>query len=160
PDALGPPSPPLFGPFTAPLAGMLPSTQTGREVIHQDLLRAGYYRPTALMDFLAVRSLLTWVPFLAAEMLALLVDDSTLMVVLGGIAAAVVGFSLPRLVVIQQGNARGRQIQQGLPLLLDSLSLCLSAGLNLAAAFHQVSLQMRRSHPVLAQELTITYRQA
>jgi tight adherence protein C len=154
-------APPMFGPFTSAIAGLLPSTQAGRAAIQQDLLRAGYYRPTALIDFLALRSLLTWVPFIAGEMLALLADTShSLVVMLVGAAAALLGFSLPRLFVIQRGKARARQIQHGLPLMLDSLSLCLSAGLNLTAAFRQVSIQLRRSVPVLSEELMLTYQQA
>ncbi len=161
PDEPGPPPEPHFGAAAPALAGMLPSTAAGRQAIHQDLLRAGYYRPTALVDFLALRALLTWVPLLAMLLLALLVEQQqTLWLLLGAALLALLGYSVPRLVLAQRGAARSRLIQRSLPLLLDSLSLCLSAGLSLVAAFRQVGLQVRRSHPVLGSELLITYQQA
>src|SRR5947207_15755171 len=61
------PTPRLFGPLTPVIAGLLPTTARGRAAVQKDLLRAGYFEPVALVNFLAVRSLTTYVPLIAGE---------------------------------------------------------------------------------------------
>src|SRR5207248_1396230 len=55
---------------------------------------------------------------------------------------------------------RSRRIKRALPLGLDLLSLCLTAGVNLLDAFAHVGRQLRATHPVLAAEMLLTHRQA
>jgi tight adherence protein C len=155
------PGPPLFGALTAPLAGMVPMRREAQEGMQRELLRAGLYRPTALLEYRAVRSVLTVLPLVAALLVALLWDDRNLTIdtAVAGVVLAVLGFSLPRLYVSSRGNARGREIQKGLPLALDLLALCLTAGENLVDAFTDVARQLHTTHPVLAGELALTARQ-
>ena len=134
----------------------------GQERVQKALLKAGYYYPAALADFRAVRSLLTLLPLFFALELALLWEDHTIMlfIVAYGIIASVIGFSVPRLYVNRQGEERSQRIKQSLPRALDLLSLCLTAGVNLIDAFGYVGRQMLATHPVLANEMLLTYRQA
>src|SRR5688572_18268454 len=55
----------MFGPLTPAVAGMVPATRAGRQELQQELWLAGYYQPAAVDNFLATRSLLTVLPFLA-----------------------------------------------------------------------------------------------
>jgi tight adherence protein C len=77
-----------------------------------------------------------------------------------GLLAVGLGYSLPRVYLHVRGRARARQIERGLPLAIDLLTLCLSAGQTLLAALRQVSEELQFSHPVLAQELAIAHQQA
>src|SRR5947209_3732620 len=54
----------------------------------------------------------------------------------------------------------GRAVERGLPLAIDLLTLCLSAGQNLLAALQQTTSRLRPTHPVLGQELMIVRQQA
>jgi tight adherence protein C len=67
---------------------------------------------------------------------------------------------VPRACIQTRGNRRSREIQRGLPMLFDSLVLCLSGGASLLHALREVAVQLRPSNPTLAAELRITAQQA
>jgi tight adherence protein C len=151
----------LFGTLTPALAGLIPSTARGRATLHQELRAAGHYQPGALTDYLALRNFLVLLALLVAGGLAWALDPEDIpAIALGGVVAAVLGFSLPRLFIQLQGRRRAQQIQRGLPTAVDMLTLALTAGLNLQAALQKVADELRPSYPVLAEELDITRRQA
>lgn len=153
---------PLFGSWTNAIGALAPMRADAIPEMQKALLKAGYYYPSALADFRAVRSLLTFLPLLLALEVALLWDDQIAMLfaVGYGLIASVVGFALPRLYVNRQGEQRSQQIKKALPRALDLLSLCLTAGVNLIAAFEYVGRQLVPTHPVLAGEMLLTHRQA
>lgn len=160
-DAEPPPRPLVFGPLTTPLSEQLPLRSAARVELLQDLRVAGFYRPTALVEYMAIRAVLILVPLIAAGVVALLVEPELVgNVLIGGGVLALLGFSLPRIHLYIRGRARARAIERGLPLAIDLLTLCLSAGQNLLAALHQVATQLERTQPVLAQELAIVRQQA
>jgi tight adherence protein C len=150
-----------LGGFTAPLAAQAPLSASGSDDVHKLLMGAGYYHPGALLDFRAIRVALTLSPlFLAGAAALLLPREQFKNVMLFGIIGAMLGFSLPRVFLAFQRRARGREISRGLPTAIDNLTLCLTAGQNPLAAFTTVAHEMKNSHPVLAQELAITSKQA
>jgi tight adherence protein C len=153
--------PPLLGRWMPALAGLMPLPEATRADLERDLRQAGYYRPTALAEYLALRALLVVAPLFTAAILALLVAEESIdeVLTLGGVAS-VLGYSLPRVYLFVRGRTRARQMERGLPLAIDLLTLCLTAGQNLLASLRQVSLELRFSQPVLAQELAIASRQA
>jgi tight adherence protein C len=67
---------------------------------------------------------------------------------------------LPRVYLTARARSRARQIERALPLTIDLLTLCLSAGQNLLDSLRQVSEELRFSHPVVAGELAIAQRHA
>jgi tight adherence protein C len=151
----------VLGPLTPALAGQTPVTATGRAALEQELRDAGYYRPTALMEFLAVRAVLTFLPLFIAAALLVLVEPERFPVVIGlGLCAAVLGFSLPRVYINGQARRRWRQIERGLPVAVDLLTLALTAGQNVLSAFQRVSQELKFAYPVLSQELAIVAHQA
>jgi tight adherence protein C len=150
----------LLGDLTPGMAAQVPMTTQGKAELQKELLAAGYYRRTALMEYAALRAVLVVAPLVGAGVLALLVDRSQIKwVLIGGVVAAVLGFSIPRLYLYFRGRVRARKIERGLPFAVDMLTLCLSAGQNLQAALQRVSKELRFAHPVLADELDIVHQQ-
>lgn len=151
----------ILGPLTPALAAQVPMTETAREELQRELRAAGMYRRSALTEYAAIRTVLILVPLVVAGLLALMVDKPRIpQVLIGGLIGALLGYSLPRLYVYMRGRARARQIERGLPMALDMLTLCLSAGQNLLASLQRVSSELYFAHPVLAEELEIVRQQA
>jgi tight adherence protein C len=153
----------VLGEMTPALAAQVPMGEEDRTELQRELRSAGYYRPTALMEYAAVRTVLIVVPLLLGMLLALLFADSVREAAFfwgGGLLLAILGFSLPRVFLYMKGRARAHAIDQGLPVAIDMLSLCLTAGLNVFAALERVVKELHFSYPILAYELEIVRRQA
>jgi tight adherence protein C len=140
---------------------MLPALPETRQQLQKLLWTAGYYRPSALAEYLALRAVLVVGALLATGLLALAVNLSRLpSVVAAGLMVAGLGFSAPRLVLTAQASSRRRRLKRGLPLAMDVIGLCLTAGQNLLNSLEQTSRELSRSCPDLAQELQIVQQQA
>lgn len=152
----------LLGELTPALAAQLPVAEEERADLHKELRRAGYYRPTAVTEYIALRTALIIMPLIGAGVISLFVDETSdvLWVWGGGIIAAILGFSLPRLVLNYMGQQRSRQIERGLPTAIDMLILCLGAGQNVLNSVARVAKEVRPAYPVVADELEIVHRQA
>ncbi len=88
------------------LAAMLPATSDTRKQLQQLLWTAGYYRPSALTEYLAVRAVLVLGVVAATTLLAILAPISDLAAVLAsGFIAFGLAFSIPRLVLTGQASA-------------------------------------------------------
>lgn len=160
-DEVNPTSNLVLGEFTTALSTPAPSYREKAPELAQELRSAGFYRPSAVLEYRAVRNLLVLLALLATGSLALLVPQEQMLLVLaGGLAITVLAFSLPRVYIALRSRSRSRAIERGLPLAIDLLILCLTAGQNLLSALLLVARQIRRNHPVLAQELTIAHQQA
>jgi tight adherence protein C len=143
------------------LAAMLPASSDSRREVQQLLWTAGYYRPSALTEYLAVRAVLCLGVVAATTLVALLAPMSDLlMVLIGGAVLVGLGFSMPRLVLSGQASARAGRLTRGLPLAMDVIGLCLTAGQNLLRSLEQTSRELARSCPDLSLELQIVHQQA
>ena len=150
------PMPRLFGPLTPVIAGLLPSTAAGRAAVQKDLLRAGFFEPVALVNFRAVRSLTTYLPLLAGEILALLATGPiTIAFFITGLVLGLLGYAMPRLVLASLASSRTDQIRRGLPLLMDTLGLTLSTGASLPAGLSRSGEAIRRGNPELSREVRV-----
>lgn len=146
----------LFGPFTPIIAGLLPSTAYGRQAIQKDLWRAGYLEPVALVNFLAIRSLMTYLPLLAGEIGAVLTDGSiSTWFFLTGIIGGLLGYTIPRLVLALQASRQSEAVRRGLPMLMDTLGLTLSTGASLPAGLARSGEAIRRGNPELSRDVRI-----
>lgn len=135
-------------------------TKEGQEELKQDLRAAGYYRRTALLEYTAVRTLLVLVPLIATGVFALLAPVGRLPWVVGlGLGATLLGYSLPRVYLSVRARLRDRELARGLPVVIDLMTLCLSAGQNIMSALEQTAHEIRASHPELAYELNIVEQQ-
>jgi tight adherence protein C len=152
---------PVLGGWTEAWAGQLPMTASGRADIQGELRAAGYYRRTALTEYAAVRALLVVVPLILTGVAVVVLPEDRLPTVLAaGGCATLLGFSLPRVYVAARRRGRDRQIARGLPLAIDLLTLCLSAGQNILTALEQARAELTKSFPALAEELAIVEQQA
>jgi tight adherence protein C len=150
-----------LGPVAEALARGLPTPESTRSELQRDLWAAGYYRSTALTQYLALRTGLTLLPILGALVLALIVPREYIAgVLVGGAILAALGFSLPRAYIVFRGRLRARAIERGLPHAVDMLTLCLTAGMNVPQALYRVSQEMRGPYPVLADEFLLAAQQA
>lgn len=151
----------VMGDMTAALAQQLPGQQDrDRQQILPLIRQTGNYRPSALLEFQAVRAVLVLVPLVAAVATALLVDLGQIPVVLTvGVAVAVAGFALPRAFISSRARARVHELERGLPVFADLLAISLLAGQSLMGAMKRVADQLRGSFPALTEELDIVIRQ-
>jgi tight adherence protein C len=153
------PAPP--DPMAPDLASMLPALSETRRDLQKMLWTAGRYRPSALTEYLAIRAVLFIGALLATGLLALLAPASQLPSVLaGGAIVAALAFSLPRVILGAQARARARRLVIALPLAMDVIGLCLTAGQNLLSSLEQTSRHLAGSCPDLALELQIIGQQA
>jgi tight adherence protein C len=129
--------------------------------LQQELRLAGFYRPTAILEYTAVRALLVLLPLLGGGAAALIAPPpDVLRILLVTAIGAGLGYSLPRVYLTARARTRARQIERALPLIIDLLTLCLSAGQNLLDSLRQVSEELRFSHPAVASEVAIAQRHA
>ncbi len=144
-----------------PLARLArPTTDDELRAVRAKLAHAGFRAPSALQLFLGAKALaplvmvgiVLWVHVARAEGLSRV---SMLVLV-----AAAIGFFLPN--VWLDGRVKQRQlaVNRGLPDVLDLLVTCVEAGLGLDASLQRVAAEIALSHPVLAEELTVTFLEA
>lgn len=151
-----------LGSLTPALAGQIPISAADTQELERELRSAGYYRPTALTQYAALRAVLVLLPLLAGAAAALFAETprGAGLCWVGGIIFALLGFSIPRVVLYYQGRARKHAIERGLPAALDMLTLCLGSGLNVLVSLRRVAEELHTAHPVLAYELELVSRQA
>lgn len=151
----------MLGDMTAALARQLPGQQDrDREQLLPLIRQAGNYRPSALLEYQAVRAVLVLVPLVAAVATALLIDTPYIPAALvGGLVLAMLGFSVPRLVLSSRARGRVTEIERGLPVFADLLAIALLAGQSLMGGMKRVTEQLRGSFAGLTEELEIVIRQ-
>jgi tight adherence protein C len=153
----------IFGPLTAALAGILPCPAATREKLSRFLRHAGHYHRHALIEFLALRNALVagWVLLVATALVVITDpgDEQVFPFILGGLAVAVVLYTLPRLFLEVIGHNRVQRIEESLPDALDMATMCMSGGMPLQSALVRVSDEMQSIHPDLAFELRVVGRQ-
>ena len=150
----------LLGKMTEAFAGQSPLTEGKRKAVEKELREAGFYRPTALMEYSAIRAVLILLPLIVAGFVAVFLEGAAMInVALVGIAFAIVGYSAPRVYLGYLASQRSRQIERGLPVAVDLLSLGLTGGQNIFNSMSRVAQEIKISHPVLAEELRIVREQ-
>ena len=147
------------------LACLPPAVGKTSECLRIELRQAGRYGRWAEQEFLALRNLLVigTVGLTAALAAALSINaerSPRLLVWCAGGMAAMVAFSLPRLLLQGAAKARLARIQTGLPDALDMVTMCMTGGLSLHHALSRVSDELRVSHDDVATELCIIRRHA
>ena len=128
----------VFGPLTEALAGLFPLSARRSSTIQQELKRAGYYRPQARKQFMAIRNALIvgWVILTAVTVVAAFDPhhDRTGPIIVAGAVVVALLYAMPRLLLQSLANRRLRNIQTGLPDALDMITMCLTGGLPLPQA--------------------------
>ncbi|MBX3439379.1 MAG: type II secretion system F family protein [Planctomycetaceae bacterium] len=151
----------LFGSVTPLLAALLPESQDKRALMKRELVNAGYYHPRAADNLAAIRYLGIVLPILVSGLLLLVVSRETeLTVLFVGVAASLLGWALPALVVRRRAAERREDITRAMPDMLDMLNMCVSQGMTLTASLTRVVREIRPVYPALAHELQIVGEQA
>lgn len=151
----------VLGKLTEAFAGQSPLTEGKRKQLETELKAAGFYRASALMEYSAIRAVLILIPLLIAGILVLFLDGVAMInVALAGAAFAILGYSIPRVYLGYLGRQRSRQIERGLPMAVDLLSLSLTGGQNLFNSLARVASEIRVANPTLGEELRIVREQA
>jgi tight adherence protein C len=151
----------LLGELTEPLGGIGSPAGDKRLALERELREAGYYSSKALLEYTALRAMLIGVPIFGCLIAAIVLDPVWLpYIVVTGVIAALLGYSVPRVYLNYLAGQRNRQIERGLPVAIDLLSLCLTGGQNVLTGLTRVAHDLDFSFPVLAQELRIVHRHA
>jgi len=151
------------GAFNRSMAGIIPQTTEVIQKIELDLKRAGYYRLTALTEYLGTRNLLVVLVLIITGVGCILADPGSNLpeiILVVGLLVAGGGYGLPRIVLHNQANRRVHRIQRGLPDALDLVMMCLTGGVPLRTALERVTDEVRYSHPDIAVEFEIIRRHA
>ncbi len=136
-------------------------TDTKSERLAEKLRLAGYTSPAAPRIFTLVRLMLIFLVPLVYVVLAFSGPQppSFLKVYLVGSFLALLGLYLPNLYVQAKADRRKEAIVNGFPDCLDLMLVCVESGLGLEAAMDRVGREMVKSHPLIAELLSITVLQ-
>jgi tight adherence protein C len=150
-----------FGFLTPSIANMVPASEEVRKEVQLDLYMAGYTQPQMPDNFFALRSVTTLGPIFTGLLIALFGPDWALLPgVIGGIVLGVLGFAVPRVLLQSEAKSRAERLRQGLPVLMDTLSMCLSTGNSLSDSFQRSGESLRRGYPDLHHEIKVVNKQA
>lgn len=136
-------------------------TDTKNERLSQKLREAGFPSSSAPRIFTLTRLVLVFVLPLLYVLLAHIGGNapSFLKIYIVGSILALLGLYLPNLYVQVRADRRKQAIVNGFPDCLDLLLVCLESGLGLEAALDRVGREMVKSHPLVAELLSITVMQ-
>ncbi|MCA9000103.1 MAG: type II secretion system F family protein, partial [Planctomycetaceae bacterium] len=160
PDGVRIPRP---GWFRRSLAGAIPLLPGELTALEQDLKRAGYYGPYALVEYLGARNFVVVMLLMVGGFGAVIADpDSPLpkTILISTAVVAIAAYVIPRSVLHAQATKRLDQIQRGLPDALDIIRMCLTAGLPLRDSLNQVAKEIDFFHPAIAVEFEVIRRHA
>ena len=130
---------------------------TQGESLRAKLVAAGYNSPLAPKLFTAIRlGMLVLLPaiFVGAIFLGG-TQISPFKLYLFGVGLAIFGLYAPNLFISAKADRRREAIVNGFPDSLDLMLVCVEAGLGMEAAFDRVGREMLKSHPLVAQMLSV-----
>jgi len=140
---------------------MLPDSDQRQDEARKELTTAGFYQPHAFENLAATRYLAMMAGLVIGGVALIMVPPRLeWLAVISIIALPLLGWALPRLYVRGQAGERRRQIEQGMPDLLDMLNMCVSQGLTITDSLRRILRDLRGPYPALAQELRIVTEQA
>lgn len=134
---------------------------TKSDRLTEKLRAAGYTSPAAPRLFTLSRLALIFLAPLTYVILAYSGGNppSFLKLYLVGAALALFGLYVPNLYVQARADRRREAITNGFPDCLDLMLVCVESGLGLEAAMDRVGREMVKSHPLVAELLSITVLQ-
>jgi len=136
-------------------------TDTRSDRLSEKLRAAGYTSPSAGRVFTLVRLGMIFLLPLTYVLLSYSSGEppSFLRLYLVGSFLALLGLYIPNLYVQSRADRRKEAIINGFPDSLDLMLVCVESGLGLEAAMDRVGREMVRSHPLIAELLSITVLQ-
>lgn len=122
------------------------------------LRAAGYVSPAASRIFTLSRLMLVFVLPLGYLLLDYLTGDPPgfMRAYIVSALLALLGLYLPNLFVQAKVDRRREEVRRGFPDCLELMIVCVESGLGIEAAMDRVGREMVRSHPLVAELLSIT----
>lgn len=140
-------------PLAAPLQ---PKTELEMNKLKARLASAGFRNESVSSIYLGLKFMGLLVGLVVGGGVSLTTMGFTQKGMTGSIIAGGLGFYLPDLIVAFLVSTRKQAIFLGLPDVLDLLVVCVEAGLGLDQAMRRVSDEMKKSHPVICEELAVS----
>ncbi len=131
---------------------LTPTNEKEMSKLRQSLVEAGFRSETAPVTYLALRAVVGLAFLVLGSGGSLLVYGFTSAAIIRTLFIGAAGFYLPILVLSQLGRRRKQQIFYGLPDALDSMVVCVEAGLGLDQAMRRVATEMKKSYRIIADE--------
>ena len=151
----------VFGRSTPVLAAMLPESAARHDAARRELQTAGYYQPHALQNMAAIRYVCILAPLLLLGVALLFAPKRfERPILISMLIGPAIGWAAPRLFVKRRAAERTREIEMGIPDMLDMLNMCVSQGMTVPTALTRVSRELGDTHPALQKELNIVSEQA
>lgn len=151
----------LFGTATPALAQMLPESESRRLTQRKNLMAAGYQSRAAWQNLSALRFILSFSSLCLLGLLLIMappeIESATVAAV---VIVPLLMWALPPLAVASRASERTRDIEMGLPDVLDMLNMCVSQGLTVMQSLKRITREISGVHPSLGVELGIVTRQA
>lgn len=140
------------------VAGKSSLNQESLTEIGAKLGQAGYRSRHAVSYFVAIQlAMLVGTPLAAFIVLQIMAPDTGLLEkLLGALAAGIIGFFLPKLVLSHKAEGRIERIKKAFPDAVDMLVVCTEAGLGMDTAIKRVSQEMYTGAPDMSEELAAT----
>ncbi len=135
---------------------LLPSNTELTKRTRLRLHYAGYHEKKYLLQYFAIK--LTTViafPLLVLVLIAVIPALKADWLFNSVLISFAIGFILPSFILDKKIKHRQKNIQRAFPDALDMLVICSEAGLSLDAAIQRVTIELRFSQPILAEELGI-----
>jgi tight adherence protein C len=141
-----------------PLARLARPTSDGEvQALRGRLAHAGFRSRNAVQVFLGAKALVPLVLVALVLWVHVVRVDGLKGLSMYVLGAAAIGFFLPNMWLGGRVKDRQLAVNRGLPDVLDLLVTCVEAGLGLDASIQRVSLEIVLSHPIVAEELTLTF---
>lgn len=127
------------------------------EKIRNQMLQAGYRNPGAPVKYMIIRLVLPVILVLFSMLILSKgdkqVSNSIVMFIL--MAAAGIGYGLPKLLLKNQIVKRSQDINLAFPDALDMMLICVQGGIGLEQTVNRIAEEISENSPVLAEELGI-----
>jgi tight adherence protein C len=130
-----------------PLSKMAPKSPEDVSRVRAQLIQAGYRETRHAQMYYGIRVLLALLALLVVAASGLLLRSPIL-----ALAAAAVGYMLPRFILKRMISRRQLAIQLAMPDALDLAVICVEAGLGLDQAVSRVGQELSYLHPELSDE--------
>ncbi|NUQ27539.1 MAG: type II secretion system F family protein [Acidobacteriaceae bacterium] len=140
-----------LGGMVGHLERVLPKSQAEVSIIQQRLMRAGFREDSAVSLFYGAKVLVP-LTLCALAFASGLAHGNGFFVYATALG---LGFLLPDFWLGRKVTKRQTQIRQGLPDVLDLLTICIEAGLSMDQATVRTSEELHRGHPAICDELGI-----
>jgi len=137
--------------FVKRMSAVVPRSPKDMSNLRRRFARAGYYSLTPIANY-TLASIICPVVFGLLPLAFSPPRNAAWILVLIG---AVLGYQLPGLWLMRKTSQRQKQIQNGLPDLLDLLIVCLEAGSALDQAIVKATDELEITYPALAEEFRL-----